>query len=393
MGDAKPRSLKTLFLLIILLMIVTTQTERVSAAAQQSQYPTMVIINPLSPTNASTFKFNSIDYPINTTFTAAICIRTVTNLTGWQVELTWDNNIINFATAWIPTDNVFKPATDNGATLIPTSPETDYDNLTNTGYLTIGCSDLYTLSYPPFYPVNVETEGLLFYANFTIAVTPNATETLSTNLNILKQLSPNSPMGYFTSFIFIYPSTSYTEVLTEPATVSISGSQAISQTIVAVSVTGISFDEANVYRGDNLTITTSFANNGTDLETFSFNVSETFHSNSVELLRGSMTLLPNATDYYVYTWKIPGNLTVGSYTIEAQIQPLQGQNNTQYNTFSIVIYIDRRISTLEYMGQLISIMLLSPLGIMFMAYVVAVICFFSVLFTRERLKMRRGKIR
>jgi hypothetical protein len=347
----------------------------------------MVIVNPLSPTNSSSFAFNSSAYPVNSTFTAAVYIKTVTNLSGWQVELSWDNSIINFATAWIPTDNVFEPATDNGATLIATSPETDI----GTGLMLIGCTDLYTSNYPPLYPVNVENEGLLFYVNFTIAATPNATQTLSTNLQIVKA-PPTSQPGYFDSFVFIYPSQTETEVLTEPATVSISGSQAVTKTIVDVSVIGIGFDESQIYRGDNLTITTSFANNGTALETFNFNLSETLQSTGVELVTGSMTLLPNSTDYYVYTWNIPSNLALGYYTIEAQIQPLPGQNNTQYNTFTTVIDIGARLTTLGYVGYLVSVVLLSRLGIMFMAYVVAVICFFSVLFARERLKMRR-KIR
>jgi hypothetical protein len=347
----------------------------------------MVIVNPLSPTNSSTFDFSSSAYPINATFTAAVYITTVTNLSSWQVLLTWDNSIINFATAWIPTDNVFTPATDNGATLVPTAPETDI----GTGELLIGAATVDVANSPPMYPVNVQGEGLLFYVNFTIAATPNATQTLSTNLEILKQ-TPNSPPGYLSSFIYIYPSTTETEVQTGPATVSISGSQAVTQTIIDVSVTGISFGESPIYRGDNLTITTSFANNGTDLETFNFNLSETFQSTGLELVRGSMTLLPNTTDYYVYTWNIPGNLALGNYTIEAQIPPLAGQNNTQYNTFATVIQIGARLTTLGYVGYLISVLLLSRLGIMFMAYAVAVICFFSVLFARERLKMRR-KIR
>jgi hypothetical protein len=378
--------MKTLFLLIILFMIVATQVGRVSA--QQSQYPTILIVNPLSPTNSSTFDFNSSAYPINSTFTAAVYITSVTNLSSWQVELSWDNSIINFATAWIPTNNVFEPAINNGATLIETSPETDL----GPGLMLIGCTNLYTSTYPPLYPVNVQGEALLFYVNFTIAATPNATQTLSTELGIIKQL-PNSPPGYLSSFVTIYPSETPIEVATQSGMVSISGSQAVVHTIVDVSVVGMSFSESPIYLGDNLTITTTFANNGTDLETFNFNLSETFKSTPVELLAASMSVLPNTTGYYLYTWNIPGNLAAGNYTIEAQMQPPPGQNNTQYTTFATVIHIGARSTWLEYSGYLILVMLQSRLGIMFMAYVVAVICFFAVLFARERMKMRSVKIR
>jgi len=396
LADAKLRSLKTLLLLIMLFMVVATQLQRVSAA-QQSQYPTVLIINPLSPTNASTFDLNTVDYPINSTFTAAVYITAVTNLTAWQVELAWDNNIMTYATAWIPTDNVFKPATDNGATLIQTPPATDYDNFTHTGYVIMGCTNVYTPNYPnPWYPVNVENEALLFYVNFTVAVTPNATQTLSTNLAILKQEPNNPTQGYLASFVFIFPSTYETAVLAEPAEVSISGSQAVSHRVVDVSVTGITCDpgiEPGFYRGYNVTITTNFANNGTDLEKFTFNLTETYNTTSVELVKGSMTLLPNSTDYYTYVWLMPSNLPLGNYTIEAQIQPPPGQNNTQADTFATVIYVDRTLSPLEYMGYLISVALTSRLGILFMIYAVGVICFFSVLFARERLKMRSLKLR
>jgi hypothetical protein len=351
----------------------------------------MMIVNPLSPTSPSIFNFSSVDYPINSTFTAAVYISSVTNMSAWQVELSWDNTIINYVTSWIPTNNVFEPAINNGAMLIAPQGETDYENNNATGYLAYGASDLYTSTYPPIYPVNVQGEGLLFYVNFTIAATPNATQTLSTNLEIVKQLNPTP--GYYSSFVEIYPVDIEIEVATAPATVSISGAQAVTTTIVDVSVTGISFSESTIYLGDNLTITPAFANNGTALETFNFNLSETFKSTPVQLLAANMTLLPNATDFYVYTWNIPGNLATGNYTIEAQIQALPGQNNTKYNTFATIIYIGARSSTLEYLGYLVSVALESRLGILFMAYVVAVICFFSVLFVRERLKMRRVKIR
>ena len=386
LAAARPRSLQTLLLLIILLMIIATQAGRVSA--QQSQYPTILIVNPLSPTNSSTFNFNAVDYPVNSTFTAAVYISSVTNLSAWQVLLSWDNSIINFATAWIPTNNVFEPAINNGATLIETSPETDI----GTGLMLIGCTDLYTLAYPAIYPVSVQGEALLFYVNFTVAVTPSANQTLSTDLNILKQ-EPNNPTpGYLSTFVYIYPVDTETQVLTQPGTVRISGSQAVIQTIVDVSVTGISFSEPQIYLGDNLTITTSFANNGTDLENFNFNLSETYKSTGVVLVTGSMALLPNSTDYYVYTWNINSDLSAGNYTIEAQIPPLQGQNNTQYNTLATIIYIGARQTTIQYLGYLISVVLESRLGILFIIYAVAVICFFSVLFARERLKMRRSKI-
>jgi hypothetical protein len=359
-------------------MVAATQARKVSA--QTTQYPTVTIVNPLSPTNSSVFDFNSNASLINSTFTAAIYISTVTNIWGWQVTLTWNNSIINYATAWIPTDNVFEPAANNGQTVIIGPPY--YDDLLD--QLTLGAATIR-------YPVNVNGEGLLCNVNFTIVAIPNATQTLSTNLEIVKVPVGGAP-GSLDSYVFIYPSATETAVLTAPATLTIFGSQAITQQFILVSVIGIGFDQPTLYRGENVTITATFANNGTELETFSFILSEAFKNSSVQLVIGSMTILPNATDYYSYFWEMPRNLTLGLHTIEVMIQPLQGENTTKYNDLAVVVTIDQRPSWLEYTATLVWVMLASRLGIMFIAYVVAVICFFSVLFARERWKRRSAKI-
>jgi hypothetical protein len=290
---------------------------------------------------------------------------------------------------------VFEPAVGSGASLLVTPAATDYENATQTETLTFGCTTFYTSNNPPMYPVNINGEGLLCDVNFTIPAIPNATQTLSTNLVFIRS-DPNSPPGYLDTFVYIYPSKTGTPLLTGPASVTIAGSQALAQELILASVIGIAFNLPALYRGQNVTMTATFANNGTELETFNFTISETLNStgaSTVEITSGTMTILPNETDYYAYLWNIPDNLTVGWYTIEVHIEPLQGENSTKYNDLTAVIYIDRTLSLLEYMGLLLSVMLNSRLGILFIAYAVAVICFFIVLSARERLKRRSRKIR
>jgi len=215
-----------------------------------AQTPTVSIVNPLSPTNSSFFEFNSGPGLINSTFTAAVCISTVTNLYSWQVELTWNSSIINYVTAWVPTDNVFKPATDNGATLIFNKA-----NDIGPGILNVGCLAQY-LSEP--YPldvglVNVSAEGVLCDVNFTIVSIPNATQALSTNLGI--QLSNPYVQGYLDSFIYIYPSTTETAVFAEPATVTIVSPQVTSSTVYINSDGSVSPSGAPISSVDNVTYT------------------------------------------------------------------------------------------------------------------------------------------
>ena len=247
------RRIVSLMILLLLLVGMFALASNVGLVHAQvpAQTPTVTIVNPLSPTNSSLFEFNSSPSILNSTFTAAVYISTVTNLEAWRVELTWDNTIINFATAWVPTDNVFEPAVDNGATLLPEGPNPNI----GTGLMLIGCSDLYTSNSPPFYPVNVSGEGLLFDVNFTIAAIPNATQTLSTNLEILNQL-PNNPPGYLASFIFIYPSTTETAVLAESATVTISQRSSSTATTVYINSDGsVSPSNAPISSVDNVTYT------------------------------------------------------------------------------------------------------------------------------------------
>jgi parallel beta-helix repeat protein len=220
-----------------------------------AQTPTVTIVNPLSPTNSSLFEFNSSASLLNSTFTAAVYISTVTNMDAWQVMMTWNNSIINYATVWVPTDNVFEPAVDNGATLNGPFSATSapFSVAPNTGYLTVGCSTFDLSNSPPLYPVNVSGEGLLFDVNFTIASIPNATQTLSTNLGII--LSNPYVLGYLESFVVIYPSTTETAVLAESATMTIVGPQVTSSTVYINSDGSVSPSSAPISSLDNVTYT------------------------------------------------------------------------------------------------------------------------------------------
>jgi hypothetical protein len=131
----------------------------------------MYMINPL--TGNETFNFR--DYSLSGAFTVDFYIGNVTDLITWQIHLTYNRTVINYAKAWFPDDNVFKPAIDEGATPMK-GTSVNVDNATDVGDLLI----VMTCTYPPGsslkYPVTVESKELLCRVNFTVAMHSNFTQ-------------------------------------------------------------------------------------------------------------------------------------------------------------------------------------------------------------------------
>jgi hypothetical protein len=129
----------------------------------------MYIVNPLTGDGI----FNVTNYPIGSVFTVEFYVGNVTGMITWQIHLTYNRTLINYAQAWFPDDNVFKQAIDQGA--IPMKEiSLNTDNATDTADLFI----LMTCTYPPDspqkYPVDVTSRGLLCKTNFTIAMHPTS---------------------------------------------------------------------------------------------------------------------------------------------------------------------------------------------------------------------------
>jgi hypothetical protein len=155
---------------LIFLAFLLTAFSSITSCSTSPQAPDIVemyIVNPLTGDNI----FNVTNYPIGGIFTVEFYVGSVTGMITWQIHLTYNRTLINYAQAWFPDDNVFKQAIDQGA--IPTKETSvNIDNATDIADLFI----LMTCTYPPDsiqkYPVDVASRGLLCKANFTIVLHP-----------------------------------------------------------------------------------------------------------------------------------------------------------------------------------------------------------------------------
>lgn len=125
----------------------------------------MYMINPLTGNET----FNLGGFPVNSAFTVDFYVGNVTDLITWQIHMTYNRTLINYAKAWFPDDNVFKQAIDRGA--IPMKEvSVNVDNATDVGDLLIVMTCTYPSSSSLKYPVTVESKELLCEVNFTVAM-------------------------------------------------------------------------------------------------------------------------------------------------------------------------------------------------------------------------------
>ncbi len=211
---------------ILLTLLLTQGMIWASAAGTfnlQGQGPVSVLmINPLS--GDGNFDFSSADYPVSSNFTVEFYITEVMNLSAWQIYVSWNNSIIHFGAAWIPEQNVFQEAINNGATPLE-AQDLEINKSSNVGYFLYGMTTLYMPDVSHTYPVNVTGQGLLGSINFTVAVAPEEAEDLTTNLEMIEQTT-DAPLGYFMSFIQLCEDGAVTSpigVSAQPADITIYG--------------------------------------------------------------------------------------------------------------------------------------------------------------------------
>jgi parallel beta-helix repeat protein len=307
------RDLPSAFLLTLLLtlllmqgMILAVGAGTVSLQGQGSV--SALIINPLS--GDSNFDFSSAEYPVNSNFTVEFYITEVTNLSAWQIDVSWNNSIVHFGAAWIPEQNVFQEAINNGATPIE-AQDLEINTTSNVGSFTYGMTTLYMPDPSHTYPVNVTGQGLLCNINFTVAVAPQEGEDLTTNFEIIEQ-TPGAPPDYFMSFVELYEDGTFTSIglSAQSANITISGP---TQTIQITATGNVEPQTAPITR------------NG-DTYTFTGNI-----SNVITVERDNIVL-----DGAGYTLQGTGNGTGISLTSRSNVTI----NNLQITEFSIGILLN-----------------------------------------------------
>jgi len=215
-----------MLLAILLAMAFSTGFHAVPAEAQTLAV-TGEIVNPLTGTND--FAFNSSVYLVNSTFTVDYYVANVSDVAAWQIDIIWNNTLINFDTIWVPGlnssfpgSNVFTPAFNAGATPIVTSPILDYDT-DNNGYLLYGLANYYAPAKDHVYAVNVVGLGLLCSINFTVQVSVTGANISSGAIGNFDYNNPD-PAGYYSSVFD--PSSTETQIIANNATLEIYGSEA-----------------------------------------------------------------------------------------------------------------------------------------------------------------------
>jgi len=148
----------------MLLTLTVPLTTRIAKAQDPIE---ISAVNPQTGNNT----FNLSGHPIGTAFTVEFYITNVTDMITWQIRIGYNHTQINYAKAWIPENNAFKQATDQGA--IPTiGIAVNTYNTTDAADLLIIMTCTYPPDIQPKHPVNITSKTLLCKVNFTIGPNP-----------------------------------------------------------------------------------------------------------------------------------------------------------------------------------------------------------------------------
>ncbi|MEM3699428.1 MAG: hypothetical protein QXL57_00965 [Candidatus Bathyarchaeia archaeon] len=360
----------TLLTVILLLSLLAPLSTIVVKAQEEA---TIRIINPLSGDNK--FIFNIADFPVNTTFTVEFYIENVTALLSWQIFIKWNNTIIHFQKGWIPDNNVFAEAIDQGATLIAPPPSVEI--VEDTGYLKYGASIL------PLTPVNVPDSALLCKLNFTIAIEPQDSQEF-TNIELIPKEEGSTSLD---TFVILKKDSSRTPipVYAQPAIVRILKEEISIIRDLAIHL--LKVEPSIVDAGDTLTITLVLINFGNDLETANI----TIRYNETILINFEQSLGANQNFIKEKTWNTTG-VKPGLYIISVDIAILPGETNTTNNHAENMVIINKKLEIQEYIVWILILWLNTPLGILAITYTLIFIGIFTLLSIRKKLKVIRSKL-
>ncbi|MEM2702763.1 MAG: hypothetical protein QXR45_06350 [Candidatus Bathyarchaeia archaeon] len=383
-------------IILTLIFILTTITAFISIQnGFGTEYAIMRIINPFR--GDGKFLFN-VTEEINFTgqvFTVEFYIYNVSDMIAWQFAISWNNSIIRYnasinPTTWVfPEGHVFQQAEDEGYSVIkaiqlvevetPTGPSQDP---TAPGIATLKAGS----TTIPFYPVNVGSQGaLLCRINFTIVATPQPGETLTTNINLIKVIDPLNPS--LDSFI-MHSDMQKMEIITEPAVVKIIAGELIVIRDVAIQDVNII---GKMFVGSNITVKITFKNKGNDQERFNFTISCEKEDGSFKMTLftySGFLMNPDEEKDYLYVWNIPLNLTTGKYILTIYVEPLEGEVDITNNKHEVAINIEKELSYFEYVQWLILLWLSTPLGILFIIYLISIVGLFSTIAMIRRIRFR-----
>lgn len=104
-----------------------------------TEYPVFIVINPgpdgypekwtTGPpryVGTSDLIFYTNETYVGSTFFINVTAQNVERMMAWQIGLIYDSSLLQFVSAWLPSDHVFKPVVDMGWPLIAPPPADDY---------------------------------------------------------------------------------------------------------------------------------------------------------------------------------------------------------------------------------------------------------------------------
>lgn len=354
---------------VMLLLYLLIYTQRPVVEADQ-RTATIEIINPLSVDG--NFVFNATDYPINTTFSADFYIVNVTGMFAWQIYASWNNTVINYQKAWIPENNVYAQAIENGATVITPQPYVEVDQ--GMGFLLYGAALL------PHVPVDVNGMGLLFEMNFTIAEEPQDSQ-IFTNIELISQTPGSLSLDTYVILASGVP----VPVYAQPAMVRIQKEQI--QIVQDLGVASVVAQPSTAEVGDIIKITITLQNLGNDLETANVTL-----KNGEELIsQFAQTLGANQTVDFEYDWNTT-SVSPGTYEVTVDIAKLPSEINVDNNHVETMIVVKEKLVGLDYVRWLIVLWATSPLGIFAIVYVSILLGLLTLYWTSQARARKRIRL-
>jgi hypothetical protein len=101
----KKQSVLPSIVLIVVLVICVPGLQIWNGRSAEAQGTSLNVINPLTGDNS--FNFTDAEKNVGDTFVVNITVVDVTNLSGWQIGLSWDASLLDFVSFELPPDNVF----------------------------------------------------------------------------------------------------------------------------------------------------------------------------------------------------------------------------------------------------------------------------------------------
>jgi len=380
-----------LLILITLVYIILVSSFFGETSAQEAA--TISVVNPTNDDIKFIFFTNTT--AVNDTFTVNVYIHNVVNLVSWQITLKWNNSVVRYSKAWIPEDNVFASAIEEGATLIAPKPSVDIW-VGDEAYLKYGATIL------PKIPVTITGRALLCKINFTIAALPSENETQRyTNIAVVQKLDPLS--ASLDSYVILKDKSTPVPILMEPAVVRIIRAEAPHlEVLTDVAVVALRIRPSSVVPGQIVEIEVMLANLGEEIAKFNL----TIRSGEMILKTLSITLAPKENRTYIYNWNTTGvvlknfeftsylNIQIplymhDVYVISVEISGVEDDVDTSNHFAEASVKFTEKLEGLNYVRYFLLLVLSSPLGHAFSIYVISICAGIILYHGYKRLKLKK----